>query len=296
MILISSCNKKTSKAQLISSKVLNDFPSASAIEYDNGRLYLFGDDASYLLMLDTNYNVTGKIQYLSDTSFRIKKSEKADIESAAFINSNYGKELMGLGSLSSETRMKLFRFSSAGDSTHAATDLTSIIGKLKAIPELNIEGMAMVGPNIILANRANKKHRVNKLIVGNNDLQSFSLSVITDMQFNNKNVIGVSGLYYLKEKDVLLFTASEEDTYSATQDGAISDSYLGWINEFSKKMKARVMKPNEMIKLSSVDKTFTKQKIESVCVQQISGNEVLLHLVSDNDDGKSGLFKLRLRL
>ena len=273
---------------------MTDFPSASAVEYQDGRLFLFGDDATHLLILDTNYRSIDKIHYLPDSSFRMRKNEKADIESAALISTDNGSELMALGSFSSKNRMSLFQFSLASNSV-SVVDLSFISEKLKAIPELNIEGLAIVGGNIVLANRANKKHPVNKLVIGNNDLRTFSPSSIIAMHFRGKNVVGVSGLYYVKERDLLLFTASEENTYSATEDGAISDSYLGWIHNFSKKLTDRSIQPSELISLSSVDKTFTKQKIESVCVQGINGDEMLIHLVSDNDDGRSGLFKMRLR-
>lgn len=299
MVLISSCIEKTSKAQLLSSKILNDFPSASAIEYDDGKLYIFGDDAPYLLILDTSYNRIDTIRYSTNSSFRIEKTEKADIESATIVEHNNARHLMALGSFSKESRMNLFHLPFAGKAGYSLSDLSHLAGRLKNIPALNIEGMAVVQNKIVLANRANKKHRVNKLIIGEvhyADYKQFSPSSVIDLKFASKNIIGISGLFYLKEKDILLFTASEEDTDSATEDGAISDSYLGTINEFSKKLKAQALKPTEMIKLSSVDKILTKQKIESVCVQKINGKEVLLHLVSDNDDGKSGLYKMRLIL
>ena len=51
-----------------------------------------------------------------------------------------------------------------------------------------------------------------------------------------------------------------------------------------------------MIKITPVDKRFTKQKIESVCVERFDKNEFILHMVADNDNGTSGLFKMRLKL
>ena len=61
-------------------------------------------------------------------------------------------------------------------------------------------------------------------------------------------------------------------------------------------MDDKSVKPDQMIKLTPVDKRFTKQKIESVCVERFDKNEFILHMVADNDNGTSGLFKMRLKL
>ena len=76
----------------------------------------------------------------------------------------------------------------------------------------------------------------------------------------------------------------------------IRDSYLGWVDNFSKRMNEKTLKPREMIRLTSVSKAFDGQKIESVCVQSSEGNTLILQLVSDNDNGETGLFKLQLEL
>ena len=106
----------------------------------------------------------------------------------------------------------------------------------------------------------------------------------------------MSGLFYVKSKDVLLLTSSEEETENAVSDGSIGESYLGIIYDFSKKMNDVELRPDQLIKLSGVDKAFIKQKVESVCVEKEESNELILHLVSDNDNGRSKIFKIRLEL
>jgi len=123
-----------------------------------------------------------------------------------------------------------------------------------------------------------------------------SSPVLINLAFNTKNVIGLSGLYYINDKDLLLFTASEEDTPNATQDGVIGNSYLGYIKKFSEKMTASTLHPDKMITLTDIDPVFKKQKVESVCVEKIVGNSAIVHLASDNDNGQSMLFKTRLIL
>jgi hypothetical protein len=98
------------------------------------------------------------------------------------------------------------------------------------------------------------------------------------------------------EKDLLLFTASEEATTSAYEDGAIGDSYLGWINNFSEAWKSAAVVPTKVLKLPTFHPAFQHQKIESVCVESQQGRRYLLHLAADNDNGKTVLFKVALTL
>ncbi|HEY0042847.1 MAG TPA: hypothetical protein VGB71_19370, partial [Flavisolibacter sp.] len=62
------------------------------------------------------------------------------------------------------------------------------------------------------------------------------------------------------------------------------------------KMNAGEFAPDQYVKLSSIDQAFAEQKVESVCVEKVMSNELLLHLVADNDNGSSNLFKLRIKL
>lgn len=298
-VLISAYSSFQPKAQLLNFKTLHHFPSASAIEYDNGCLYIFGDDAPHVLILDTNYRPIDSLRYSPDTDYRMKKSEKMDFESATVIHHNQTRHLYALSSFSTKSRSFLFHLPLNGSRKYSITDLSDFADKLKSIPDLNIEGMAMVHDKLILANRANKKHPHNKLIIGSMDIEnanSFSPEMIIQFDLNSSRTLGLSGLYYITNKDLLLFTASEEETGSASEDGAISDSYLGWIKDFSGKMKNHSITPTRMIRLSSIDNNFSKQKVESVCLEEINGGQMILHLVSDNDDGKSRLFKLKLNL
>ena len=297
MALTSSCSNKQPHISLITHKIVADFPSASAVEYDAHKLYVFGDDAAYLLIMDTAYNRLDTILYSTDTSYRISKDVKLDIESATIINDGNEKHLYALGSLSDTNRSYIFYFPLKDPDTYLSMNYAPFAKLLTGIPEINIEGMAFVKSHLVMANRANRSNRMNQLIFGGrnpNDYRSLASLRIIDLVTDNKNVLGVSGLYYHEEKDILYFTMSEEDTYSATADGAISDSYIGWINRFSLMMEDKSVQPDALVKLSDIDPVFTRQKIESVCVQRSNDQETILHLVADNDNGQSSFFKLRL--
>lgn len=297
--MINSCKSKNPSPAVTLIKVANleSFSSASALEYHQNKIFVFGDDVPYLLVLDTNYNTIQKIPFLSDTSYRIDKEDKQDIESAVIINSDNGSYLFGFGSSSTESRKNVFRFSLDALERFTKTPFTDI--SASQIKEWNIEGTAFANDNLVLVNRANNTQRINHLIFDdfylseNDDSRNIK---IVELELPQKDVvIGVSGLFYVKEKDMLLFTASEEDTENSYEDGEIGDSYLGVILNFSNK-NVQSYKPDHLIKLSEQDQRFRKQKVESICVQEIRDNELIVHLAVDNDNGKSTLFKASLRL
>ncbi len=295
IISINSCKQNINpQFQLLGYHELS-FPSASAIEYYNNQLFIFGDDASYILVLNTNYQVKDTIRINADTSYRISKAIKPDIESAAISMQGTKPVLHAFGSMSTPNRNEMFSFPLTSMRTFKKTAISFQESNLN-IKELNIEGATFVHDDLLLINRANKNNPVNQLIRLKSHHIADSL-VISNLLFikslqlpENEGLAGVSGLYYVAEKDLLLFTASEEDTPNAIEDGIIGESYLGWILDFSQK-KEITIKADQLIKLSSADKIFNKQKIESVCVQWSRHNSMMLHLVSDNDDGRSKIFK-----
>lgn len=299
IILTISCDrKKAPSIQLITSKTLSNFPSASAIEYDNNRLYIFGDDAPWLLVLDTNYHHIDSVQFLNDTSYRIPKEKKPDIESSALISVNDQKHLYALGSFASEARQKLFYFPLSTPDPFLVIDISRFSKQLKSLDEINIEGLAFTGSSFVMSNRANLTNRSNHLIIAGNNLISPDDTVVSIIKIlmDTATVKGISGLYYHLERDILFFTASEEATTNAIDDGVISDSYLGWIKKFSDRIDEKEIQPDQLINLSQQITEIIKQKIESVCVQEVRRNDFILHLVSDNDNGQSKIFKISLRM
>jgi len=146
----------------------------------------------------------------------------------------------------------------------------------------------VVNGTFILSNRATDLTKRNHLLVCHKKDSITAIPVRLDTE---KDIIGISGLYYLANKNILFFTGSVEHTSDPMLDGPIGESYLGWIDDFSKKMNSKEIAPDKLMKLSTVDKEFSGQKVESVCVEQ-TNNKIIFHLVADNDDGRSKIFKL----
>lgn len=289
MVLINSCTTKRPTLQLLASKELQ-YPSASAVEFYNNRLYVFGDDARKMLILSATYSIIDSVPIADAGSYRVNKADKHDIESAMITIEDGKPHLLGVGSMSAPNRWNVIGYDLRAGLIYQA-HLFDSNKRFKGIESTNIEGSCVAEPYIVFSNRANLSHPVNHLLFWNKHDSISAKQILLPV---TKKLAGVSGLYYVKEKDLLFFTASEEESLNAISDGAIGESYLGWIENFSKKMKADKLKPDAFKNLSEVDSTFNRQKIESVCVEAVNGNSMLLHLVADNDDGKSVIFKMSL--
>lgn len=292
-----SCNRE--QHELIEIKKLTTYPSASGIEYYKNRLYVIGDDATRLLVLDTNFNMIDSITLYDTPLARIPKNIKPDLEAMAIFGSWRAKQLLliGSGSLSPyrntawlvdpETRQKKqFRLDSFY--THL---------KRQGLREINVEGACAIPGGLLLSNRGHKAYAVNYLLLTKKIGDSLSSDVTRIRIGTNKDTSvfnGVSGLTYAPMSDQLIITVSTEDTRSTTSDGAIGKSYLWIVKNISVKKEWTAINPNEIIDLEAVDPRFRGHKIESACVTRETKEYLYLVLVSDNDDGTSTIFRMKL--
>ncbi|HYE54936.1 MAG TPA: hypothetical protein VD996_08840 [Chitinophagaceae bacterium] len=296
------CNMPEPRFDLLAQKELQAFPSASAIDFHNDKLYVTGDDARHLMILDTMYNVVDTITLFPGEELRIPKKEKADLEASAVIFYNNKEHLLVAGSSSKAERelMYLFPLDDLHNYQKVSTISLSEALRKQGIKELNIEGVAGVKDRLVFGNRGNFSNPGNHLMIVPASFLAHPDTVqpaISELVLKEQKdvVIGLSGLSYIDSTDVLLFTASVEHTQNSTDDGDIGDSYLGYIRSFSSKLRQAEIVPDTLINLSQKDKKFMRHKIESVCVESAT-NDLILHLVADNDDGTSTLFKLRMDL
>jgi hypothetical protein len=109
---------------------------------------------------------------------------------------------------------------------------------------------------------------------------------------------GISGLAYSSLRDFLLLTLSTEDTASTYDDGPIGKSYLALVANARRRLASATdsVTLDACIDLAVADKRFEGHKIESLCIQRESRRRIALHMVADNDTGKSHLFKAVLRV
>jgi hypothetical protein len=256
-----------------------------------------------MLVLNTDYQEIDSIKLFDYSEKRIPKAEKTDFETAVLVNVNDKIHLLILGSASRKEREKGMLIPIADASlpqlqTFSNAEFINRV-RMKGIGEINIEGATCIGDHLILSNRGNNANQKNHLIITEKDFWlrqnevAFSiLSVV--IPFNTKEFPGISELCYVESKDILLFTMSSEATNNAYDDGVIGDSYIGWVTGINQKLQEPDIMLDGLINLSEVDADFKGEKIEGVCIESANGNELILHLIADNDLGESKLFNVKL--
>jgi hypothetical protein len=299
ILILSACRNK--EPRLLSIKEIPGYPSGSAIEYFNERIYLVGDDASHAMVLNLSLEIIDSILLYHSTQKRIPSEIKADLEAMTLVKNNNTPNLLILGSGSKSHLRDTCWLINPATKEKEKLGLDSFMQRLarRDLTELNIEGVARIPAGLLLVNRGNKSHRVNSLIFTSQafwqDQSSAPIRLVrvgsnADTSFFN----GVSGLDYSTKSDKLFLTASTENTYNTLTDGAIGKSFLWIINDLSSKKRLVAINPSRIIDLEEIDDRFQGHKIESVCLLSENRKETVLLFVSDNDDGKTTVFKVSI--
>ena len=303
-ILIDGKFRMNPKLELQKTLLLPDFPSGSSINFYGGKFYLIGDDANTILILDENYQEVNHIRIFDYPDKRIPKPKKVDFETSSLITLDDKNYLLVKGSASKKKRAKLMLIPLDHEREILETiKYTEFADRLfgNGIQEVNIEGSTIVRNQLVLANRGSGENPINHLIItGKNFWQQQQQVNITASEVvlpgKQNGFIGVSELFYAESKDLLLFTLSSEQTNNSYHDGAIGDSYLGWMDSYSQKIGTSKSMVDGLINLSDVSDAFKGEKIEGICIECLVGNELTIHLISDNDQGQSKLFKIRMTI
>lgn len=299
VILIASISKESAaqKIKLLKKTHLANYPSASSLEFYKDKLYVIGDDAPSIWILDKNHSFLDSVVLFPSKEKRIDWTTKADLESSTIITINDKNYVVAFSSFSTPARNKIIFLSLDGPEKNLKQLETTL--ETTTVQELNIEGAASIGHQLILSNRANTTHKNNSLLLTTIDTTSGinkNYVAITLYLPKTKKVTGVSGISYLKEKDMLLFTASTENTPNAYTDGEIGSSYIGYVKNISKKLTGSSIKADKLISISKYLGEKTAQKIESMTAEEIKRKKAVIHLAADNDNGESTLFKMELKL
>ena len=291
------------KLKLLYSTEIEGYPSGSAMEFYADRIYLAGDDARDLLVMNRKWKKRKLITLFQSEEQRIPKKAKTDLEAMSIIQVDEKPHLLILGSGSAPPRNQAILLNLKN---HAVTliDISPFYERLRnsGIPALNIEGAATVQQHLVLANRGNKSRPGNHLMITSTDFfnrQDTAPVQLLRVELPETEAFSrLSGITYSEKHQCLLCTISTEDTRNAIDDGPIGKSYLGRIEHFSGKVDRAEdpVKIKELLDLSAADKAFEGYKIESVCIQSEQDRSMKLHLVADNDTGVSYMFKARLEL
>lgn len=257
-----------------------------------------GDDAPTLLLLNRRLQERKQVRVFDVQQKRIPYAEKPDIESATLVQTGKQNALWLLPSFSTAGRNKAIVLNLEQNEPKPEIHILSL--RNPGLNHTNIEGAAMIGKSLFLANRANSGSPVHYLLqyaftnnsIGQNPERTYTLSLPAI-----KNTVGISGLHYAAKKDVLFVTVSTEVSSTATTDGVIGDSYLAMVQNCSRQLNGgNTLKADTLINLTPVLKRNKPMKIESVAVHKVAGRRLRLFLAADNDDGTSHLFRVSVRL
>jgi len=277
------------------------------MNYRDGILYLIGDDAHSILMLDKDYNEISTLQLFEYPGKRIPKSIKSDTEASAFITLRGNDYLLIVGSASREQREVVILIP-LGESQLPKTQASTVSVKtfidrlrLQGIVELNIEGATTIPNMLVLSNRGNTKNITNHIILTTADFweqQDRANITILPIEIGvpTEDILGISEICYENNTDTFLISFSSENTDNAYDDGTIGTSYLGWIGNFTKKINSPQLTVDHIVNLVDVHPEFAGEKIEGLCVESSTTQGMVIHLVSDNDNGQSKLFKVSVKI
>lgn len=292
-LFLISCGQDNQLKQVIP---LHHYPSASGIEFVNEQVYIIGDDAAYMLILDDKLKPKDSIALYSYHKNRIAKAIKPDLEAVAVVSNN---TLLLLGSGSSAPHRNIAWLVNPVTKQKDSIRLDTFYQRLHhyGINEINMEGACSIPGSFIMANRGNKGYPKNHLLLTSTTFlqaqQQAPISTILVGSNTDSTVFnGVSGMTYAPKSDRLLLTVSTEDTRNSLDDGAIGKSYLWIIENMSGKKKWKAINPDKVIDLEKLDNRFNGQKIESVCLIKETNRFLHLLLAADNDNGSSTLFKV----
>ncbi len=298
--LLMSCDQKEGLLQR--TELLVNYPSGSALSFLDNRLYLVGDDAPSILVMDEAFATKGKIRISEISSPRIPKKSKQDMEGMAVLRTGKNVSLLLVGSGSLAPFRNFCQVITPGSNYKSTYDLGKFYRRLglEGITQVNIEGAAAIPGGVALASRGSKGFPWNHLVFTGNDFYRYPDSAafnIVRVGTNTDTAVfnGISGLEYAAASDKLLMTVSTENTYNSYSDGSIGKSYLWIINDISTRKKISYINPDRIIDLEQLDQRFAGHKIESVCIIRETRQEWFLVLAADDDKGQTLLFKLQLK-
>ncbi len=302
---LSNAQIRISKIVITKSEHLSWLPSASGVEYLDGKIYIIGDDTPYLYELDSSFCLIEKYKLSKNDSTvnnRVPKAIKADFESMAVYEDGEDTFLMVLSSGSKETtRDTIHLFSISKQENIASKNIRPLFesirkaAKMSPSDETNIEALAIGKQKVFMLQRGNND--LNLIIIF--DLNEFmqyvtkSSHIIPQPEIFSfklpkmKNTIaGFSGACLLPDESGLLFTASLEATNNAYDDGEILGSYIGQIkfNDFEENnLNANLVTQNGKV---------IKTKLEGITIKSETKKSINILCVSDNDDGTSRVFEI----
>jgi hypothetical protein len=295
-----SCNDKNLNTEITGIKVIDQIPSASGLEMIEDQIFIIGDNSPWLFKLNPSFEILDKIELHQEFAQKfdvIPKPVKPDFEALTSYVEKGKTRLMifGSGSLR-ETRDQLIIVDPQTRETHQYSLTALYLHLIKTAnlqaEDLNLEAAVTSNTHLYLFNRG-KNISFKCLIQDLLDYLKTGTRIpdfeITAYELPKLNGIaaGFSGACINKEQTKIFFTATVENTENWIADGEVTGSFIGYID-----LKNTSISTTQLI----IDNQPLLTKVESVAIQNESGNNYKLLLVTDNDGKASQLITADLRL
>jgi hypothetical protein len=298
-------NANSLTAKITKSSFLSDVSAGSGIEFFDGNWYIAGDDVNVLYVLDDQFDLKANVPLFENAnSERISKRNKSDIEMLSTFNYRSKQYMLAAGSGSiPKIRENGFLFTQ-GQQNPIQIDLTDLYShfrlklNLSKNTDLNLEGLAADDSLFYFLQRGHGEIKNAIITMKIHDFITFinnkRIPEIEICYFNLLSINGIksgfSGATFIPEYEVLLFSASAEDTANTYDDGAVLGSFLGLVLKEELVFGQYIHIPIELN-----DHSF-KQKLESIALVKSSKNSIKLVGVCDNDDGATGLVEIEVMI
>jgi len=302
--LTGSCRENHPTEMLIieEEKLLDSIPSASGIVTDGDSAWVVGDDATgvYRLNLTSYEHRKIPLEGFAAQQYRLPKPVKHDFECANLVSWNNKQYLVAFGSGSmAPFRDSVLLFNTADTSDQQIISIEPFYKTLQQLTsadstQWNIEGSTMAGDSLLLCNRGNNTiisfkadSFMHYLLFAGAPVPAIDFHRATLPQIEGKEA-RLSGICTLND-NLLLFSASVEDTPNWVKDGPILGSFIGIYSLKQKKVLASHLLRNKQ-------GAIAKEKVESIDIVSKQAGTVTCIAVADNDNGTSRLFRLKLIL
>ncbi len=283
------------KVELLDFKELENYPACSGIEFYDDKIYLVGEAATELLVMNKKWKKPGYIPLFAPIPKKSADAVMNGLEAMTLLSVDKKPQLLIIGSGTKYSRSQAVLLN-LKTKVPAFLDLGVFYERIKALglTDLNIEGIAQVYDYLVLVHGGNHSNPDNYLIITTPDFwnnQKSATIQTVKIDFDPKAPKGmyISGISYSDNHEDLFMTI-----HSATGEGK---SWLGIIENMYRKIGREkiTMRINQLVDLPAADSRFAGYTFEAVCIQSEKDHSMKLHFVADNTAGKSFLFKVELR-
>lgn len=282
----------------------NALSGAACVE---GDLYLVGDDANYLLKTSLKNNITlntvfEKIplfEHANQTPFTLlSKAKKPDFESLSCIIFDGQPQLLIMGSGSTEKRKQALLYNPSNQQIRMLLnaedyDFLQQNFELTGGADLNIEAVCSDQHHLYIFQRGNINHHHGVLVFDLAKIQqgtSLEKALIHPLKLTLPEIegsaSGISDAHFLVDKNLIIATATVEQTLNTYDDGAVLGSFILLISSDGETLATHL--------IQDVKAQTLPIKVEGITwLESRSDGEVFL-LVTDSDGGDSEVLTVLL--